>query len=323
MNLVKPALRRVALALSIAGAALVAACGGGTQVEKFEPARILAFGDENSVLDDSGDHNARKYTVNYFTTATPPVRDCRTWTIWVQYLAVSLGRVFPQCNYGTSAVADPPSRSYAQPGGTVAGIDAQIAAHGGLTEFGDSDLVTFFVGANDVFELAAQLDALGRDEIIARAEARGDALAAKINAVVGTGARALVLLVPDQGLTPEAAAAETARAGSAQLLTDLSKRFNARLRFSIIQDGHRIALFAANDVVQSLVQNVGFNSLVNVKDAVCDSSKAPDVRDCTNNTLVTDGNATTWLWADGRHLSPAGHSQLGQGALAQFYRNPF
>lgn len=323
MNLVNPALRRAALALSIAAAALVAACGGGTQVEKFEPARILALGDENSVLEDSGDHNARKYTVNHFTAATPPVRDCRTWTIWVQYLAVSLGRIFPQCNYGTGAVADPPSRIYAQPGATVAGIDAQIAAHGGLARFGDSDLVTVFVGANDVFELFAQLDALGREGVIEEAEARGDALAAKINSIVDTGARALVLLVPDQGLTPEAIAAETARAGSQQLLTDLSKRFNARLRFSIIQDGHRIGLYAANDLVLSLVQNVGFNTLANVNAAVCDPAKAPDVRDCTNNTLVTDGNATTWLWADARHLSPAGHSLLGQGALAQFYRNPF
>jgi outer membrane lipase/esterase len=319
---VKAAFRHLALIVSLGAAGLLAACGGGTQVEKFVPTRLLALGDENSVLVDSGDHNARKYTVNTIpaSTSTP---DCKTGTIWVQYLAVTRGLVFPECNYGTGAVTDPPSRIYARPDAKVGDLDAQIAAHGGLGNFRDSDLVAIFIGVNDVIEQFEKLDDLGEAQVVANIETLGDRLAAKVNALASTGARVLVLAVPDLSYTPYAARAEATRPGSLQLLSRLSKRFNTRLGFSIIQDGHLIALMKANDVVQSLVQNVGINVLVNVTDPVCDATKAASVLDCTTGTLVTDGSATTWLWADDRHLSPAGHSFLGQAAATQVDRNPF
>lgn len=322
MNMVKAALRRLALIVSLGAAGLLASCGGGTQVETFVPTRLLALGDENSVLVDGGDHNARKYTVNTIP-ADASTRDCKTGTIWVQYLAVTRGLVFPECNYGTGAVTDPPSRIYAQPGAKVADLDAQIAAHGGLAQFRDTDLVAIFIGVNDVIEQFEKLDELGQAQIVANVETLGDRLAAQVNALASTGARVLVLTVPDQSYTPYAAKAELARPGSLQVLSQLSKRFNTRLGFSIIQDGHLIALMKANDVVQSLVQNVSINVLVNVTDPVCDATKAATVLDCTTTTLVTDGSATTWLWADDRHLSPAGHSFLGQAASAQVDRNPF
>ena len=45
--------------VATAGAALLlAACGGGDQVEKFAPRRVLAFGDENSlIVDNNADRN--------------------------------------------------------------------------------------------------------------------------------------------------------------------------------------------------------------------------------------------------------------------------
>ena len=58
--------------LALAG---MASCGGGGQVDPFVPNRILAFGDELSVIQPDG----RKYTVNAFritdATTSPPTRN--------------------------------------------------------------------------------------------------------------------------------------------------------------------------------------------------------------------------------------------------------
>ncbi|MEN9418641.1 MAG: hypothetical protein RI988_2261, partial [Pseudomonadota bacterium] len=50
----------------LAGAAvLLASCGGGTsQIQAFQPPRLVAFGDEASALGANG----RKYAVNALTT---------------------------------------------------------------------------------------------------------------------------------------------------------------------------------------------------------------------------------------------------------------
>ena len=37
---------------ALAGAAALASCGGGEQVVKFAPTRLIAFGDEASVIED-------------------------------------------------------------------------------------------------------------------------------------------------------------------------------------------------------------------------------------------------------------------------------
>ena len=50
MNLLAHGTRRAVLALALGAAALLGACGGGDPVVPFEPRRVLAFGDENSVI---------------------------------------------------------------------------------------------------------------------------------------------------------------------------------------------------------------------------------------------------------------------------------
>lgn len=68
-----PAPRRVAGAAAVCLAALLTACGGGDQVEKFRPAKLVSFGDEASVLASEsvdvggtsvGTLKGLKYTVN-------------------------------------------------------------------------------------------------------------------------------------------------------------------------------------------------------------------------------------------------------------------
>ena len=66
--------------LAMAGLALllIVSCGGGTQVEKYVPTRVLAFGDENSVIESDG----RKYTVNGLSSDGLGTIDCQASALW-------------------------------------------------------------------------------------------------------------------------------------------------------------------------------------------------------------------------------------------------
>ena len=86
----------VRAATVFAAAVLLASCGGGEQVKKFLPGRVLAFGDETSRIESDGS----KYTVNFesASTATPPLtKDCSQNPIWVQTVANAYSVPFPQC----------------------------------------------------------------------------------------------------------------------------------------------------------------------------------------------------------------------------------
>ena len=63
------------ISMAVAAAGLMAACGGGTsQVEPFKPGRVIAFGDESSVIVNDGANNGRKYSVNGLDANA--ARDC-------------------------------------------------------------------------------------------------------------------------------------------------------------------------------------------------------------------------------------------------------
>ena len=82
----------------LAVAALTVSCGGGTQVQQFSASRVIALGDETSVIDDSlSPGNGRKYSINGTVSATDPTFDCKVNPIWIQLLAINYSLVFPQC----------------------------------------------------------------------------------------------------------------------------------------------------------------------------------------------------------------------------------
>src|SRR5205085_9728322 len=96
---------------AVATTLLAAACGGGgTQTSHFHANRIVAFGDETSLLVDSGDHNARKYSVNGTVSDTDQTIACALNPLWVQGVANIYGLVFPECNNATPPVVAPVSR---------------------------------------------------------------------------------------------------------------------------------------------------------------------------------------------------------------------
>lgn len=334
----RPATARVALAALVLGTAGLASCGGGTQVQTFAATRIIALGDESSLINPDGS----KYSVNAVimdTTTTPATPttavDCAANPIWTQAVATAYGLVFPQCN--PKAVAAPVSRIYAVNGATVADLSAQIdqqVANGG---FVDTDLVTILVGANDVLAQFAQYPAIGEAQLVSAVDAAGKAVAAQVNRVAGLGAKVLISTIPDMGLTPYAGSRATGTVNTnSAVLTRLSLRFNDSLLASIENNGHKIGLVQLDEYLQAVERsraNGTSTAFFNTTLAAC-LPTAP-LPACTTQTLGTDANdiptptvvntasGATWLWADDRHLSAGGQASLGSLAVARARNNPF
>jgi outer membrane lipase/esterase len=317
VNVIRVGLR----AAGVLGAALLVSCGGGDRVEDFKPTRLLVFGDETSVIDDSASEGkGRKYTVNALEADNVTLL-CESNAIWIQYLVAAFTLPLRECNPG--AVSDPKSRIYAEAGDKVADVVAQVDTHLLADTFSGTDLVTVLAGANDILEQYALYDGTNEALLTQTVQAAGSALAGQVNRIANAGGKVLIATVPDMGLTPFAVTENLANAGRAELLTRLTAAFNERVRAGIQNDGRKIGLLLVDEQVQTLVKFPSLYSLANVTTAVCDPVKAPTVDQCTQQTLVTDGSSSTYLWADATHLSPAGHRSVGQAATTRATNNPF
>lgn len=331
-----PDLRRCGarvLAPLLAAAALLSACGGGTeQVESFEPARLLVLGDEASmVVDSDGTADGFKYSINDRRGTT--AGKCLLQPIFTQQLASSYGMVFAECN-PTAAV--PKAFQHARLGARVddatTGLRAQVA---GIADLASSDMLTVMIGANDMIDLYERKLAGTLTAAEARAEAvrLGRVAAGQINVILGAGARALVFTIPDMGKSPYAVNATTTDAGAAALLTTLSTEYNAALRLGIDFekfDGRNYGLVLVDDVMAAIDRFPGsfLASPANVKDAACPTVSANQCvltdSDATT-TLVAAANKTTntYLWASDRHMGPAAHAQISSQAVSRAINNPF
>jgi outer membrane lipase/esterase len=311
--------------------ALSASCGGGgAQVSNFHAGRVIAFGDENSVLDDSASPgNAQKYGVNGTVSDTDGTYLCTNNPIWVQSVALSFGLVFPQCNNGAGAVANPASRIRATVGAKVADLAAQITAQQADSPFQATDLATVLVGQYDVIAQYAQYPAVGEPQLIANVEAAGGELGRQVNRIADAGGKVVVSTTADVGLTPFALAERAANIDTdrAALLSRLSVRFNASMRATIYNDGRRIGLVLLDEFTQTVAKFPSVGGYSDVTTPVCDLSRSayvpPSTLDCTGLTLVANTSPVTYLWADGLHLSAGGQASLSNLAVSRALYNPF
>lgn len=321
-------LRRTArrAGVAAAAAALLAACGGGTsQVEPFNPGRLIVFGDESSAIVDDGSANGRKYTVNGLDTSG--ARDCRVLPNWVQTMGDQYGFVFAECN---RAAATPRAFMRAKVGARVEhatlGLASQIAEQQAAGGFKSDDLVTVLIGANDLIELSerVQSGALGEDAARAEAKRLGTRLAEGINTVLAAGAKAIVVTVPDMGLSPYAIALNKTMPGTAARLSALGYEFNAAMRTMIDQsrfDGRNYGLVLADDTVQAVARYPEYYDYTNVADAVCLAA----LPQCTAAAadLVSGAKLSAYMWASDRQMSPSMHARIGSQALTRALNNPF
>jgi hypothetical protein len=309
------ATRLAAAATLLAG---LLACGGGTStVEAFVPGRILAFGDDLSVLTNDG----RKYTIN--AVDENDILQCKLSPIWVQVLATQYGMVFSECN--PDAVANPKAKMLATVGATSDDLATQIRAFTSGDSIQPDDMATVLVGMNDVLQAYALYPAESEEVLIARVEAAGARVAAQVNDLAAAGARVLVATSPDMGQTPFAKAESLEKGDvAAKVLTRLSTAFNRSMRLNLTNDGSKIGLLLLDDLMHGMVRVPAAYGLRNVDTAVC--ADAAPLPDCNNHTLITADPTPTvssYLWADATRPTAMVHNFLGVQAITRARNNPF
>lgn len=301
------------MALALASAALLG-CGGGTsQIESFIAERVVAFGDETSVLTPDG----RKYGVNVLDA--DDAIDCTAQPLWVQSVASIYGLAFAECN--PDDVVEPRATMRAAPEARVADFAGQIDAHVGAGGFGPKALATVLIGQNDVLDLYAEFPTRSREDLLAAARARGEEAGRQVNRIVALDVRVIVSTVPDLGLTPFARAEREAHDDTdrAELLSRLTEQFNAGLRTTILNDGRFIGLVLADEMVQAMTSFPASFSIANVTGVAC----AVALPACTTDTLTEGANPVSWLWADATRLSYGGQNRLALLAVSRARNNPF
>lgn len=311
-------------------AALLASCGGESLVA-FVPGRILAFGDQSSVITADG----RKYTINASTPAAPDTVDCTVYPIWTQVLATSYGLAFPGCPGTTTGT--PTSRILARPAATAGGadekdltaqVDRQLALPvedgGGITP---TDLVTVLIGVNDVVAAYERFQAgASQAEVVAQVEAAGVNVVTQVARIVTAGGKVIMSTVPDVSVTPYGRAQDAA---GTLLLSFLTERLNLsmlnQLQNSGNNNGRMIGLIELNPYLLNVIAYPTAYGYVNARDAAC----VPlDPVNCTTNTLVDNTvigatGLVTWLWASALQMSPTAHAQLGSLASSRAHNQPF
>lgn len=314
------------------GLLLLAACGGGTeQVTPFEPRRYMVFGDEMSVLTKDAPLG-RKYTVNALDSDDKPA--CLTNTsdepsrLWTQILAGTFDFVFAECNPEVQPVT---GFIYAEAGAKADDFAAQVAAarvvHG---SFGCHDLMSVLIGANDVIDLfenvyLADPTSATKTQVENELSARGRRLGVAIaRLTANNGPNVIVSTIPLMNLTPYAALQTVAHpnADVRNALHDFSRAFNTAVRVNIPNDGSRWGLVELDALVQAGVNNPGTYGLNNVTDAACRPGTW-GTPNCTTDTLVTNANANTWLWASDKWIGWRAHQNLGSFARTRARDNPF
>ena len=309
--------RGLALA-TVASAALIAGCGGGStqQIDPFAPTRVIAFGDEMGTILQSG----KKYTINGLNADTKLV-DCKISPVWSQILAAGFGFVYPQCN--TDFVALPQGIMYAALGDKVADVRDKIDQHLSNDRFGPKDMVAIMVGVNDILELYRQFPAVSKDSLINEAKARGKLLADQANRIANADGRVLVGTIFDVGLTPfgQNEKQQQTDIDRAAFLDELSGAFNISMRLNLLNDGRLIGLVLVDETIQQIARFPAAFGYSNVTQAACRTDVAP--QDCTTDTLVTDASPTQWLWAGNTLLGPNAQQRIGALAMTRARNNPF
>lgn len=309
-------IRKCGVLLSLVAALGLSACGGGEQVTPFAPARVLAFGDENSVIDSAG----RKYSINALN-ATSGAIDCVANPIWIQSVATAYGKVFPECNPNNVTTT---SRILAAPGAKANDFTAQINGFiaGGDT-FKSNDLVTVIVGQNDVFEQYALYPATPLVTLQATLKARGQVFAQQVNRIASLDGRVVVGKLQDLSFTPfsiaEAVAIPTGDRPA--VIRSLVQAFNDGFLGSLTNDGSHIGLFDPDQNITAIVANPGLAGLSSSLIPACLATAA--LPNCSSSTLIPGATSTSNLWADGTHMGPSGHLQLSQLAYSRANGNPF
>jgi phospholipase/lecithinase/hemolysin len=303
------------LAATAAVTFALAGCGGGTEVEKFHPNRILAFGDEYSVIKSNGS----KYTVNVINTTDNTIA-CAGNGVWEQSVSAVYGLAFDECR-GTAPSSH--SRILAVAGADAAGVQLQVDNFVATDQFTDKDIVTVMAGMNDVLNQYALFPATPESTLTENVKAAARTLAMQVNRIALAGPRVIVSRIPDLGASPFAKAQDAANSGRAALLNRLTTAFNTELQLNLINDGHLIGLVFGDSIMQTMLQFPAVYGLTNIDSASCADPTTAALPTCTTSTLVTGATAGSYLWAGNVIAGPSVQGQIGGAAATRALNNPF
>lgn len=305
-------LRRALLAAACALTALLAACGGGGDVEsELVPARVVAFGDAFSDLGQRGS----RYTINDGSVNN-----------WSQQLAARYARPLAITGSGGFSYATGNARITAKPdaAGNAATptVTEQISAFLSAQSIGASDLVLVNGGYSDIVAEVAALNAGRQTSAQALANVRQAArdLGAQVRRLVQAGGKQVVV-VGTYNLGKSPWAVITAQV---PLLTELSGRFNDELLVSIVDLGSNVLYVDAALYFNLVTAAPSAYSLIDVNSIACISGDpgagigtgAGQVNSalCAPQTLLPGIDPLTYLFADRIYLTPHAHRIFGDYA---------
>lgn len=316
-------LRRAWLVAAFASAALLAACGGGDNIEsQFVPGRVVAFGDAEGDVGQTGG----RYTVNDNTV-----------NIWTQHVATAYGRTLTAQSAGGLGFATGNARIVLEPdaGGSTATMTVreQVDAFLASNTFGENDLVLVSAGTSDIIVQAkAVLDgAITVDQAEVNVDQAARELAAQVRRMVDAGARHVVVAgVRNLAVTPWGLATGSTGSDLLQRLSSVSARteqnqpraFNDRLKIQMADLGASVLYVETASYFMQVASNPGGSGLDNVTGMACTSVDAGagigtgtgqvNSRECDAPADVQSGiDYSRWLFADRVYFTPRGHQLLG------------
>ena len=158
---------------------------------------------------------------------------------------------------------------------------------------------------------------------------QGIKLAGIVNQIENSGAKVILMTIPDMSLSPYAYK-ESLKGDfdRLKLLQDMSTQFNLGLVTNFINDGSKIGLVQVDDYLRNAVRNAagsGYIQLPNQSYGCLDAAPLPTCNDTTLNNDPTTGQAAQahFLWADATHLGNVMQNQLGVAAASRAHSNPF
>lgn len=305
-------------------AALLASCGGGEQIQPFQPVRLITIGDELSVLTAQAP-TGRKYGINALAADGVSI-DCTTYPIWTQTLAATYAFAFAECN--PLNLAQTLAHTYAQPGAKADDFVTQVARAEADGAFSDKDLVSVLLGTNDVLDLYRTVYVPNPttdtyNAVITELGNRGKLLGERINQLIARGPRVILSTIQRVGQSPYAIeeAALWQDPQRPTVLNNFSIAFNNALRVAIVNDGHFIGLVELDALINAALANPGGYGLANITEPACVAA----LPDCTTATLVSGATAapTAWLWASNTWMGITAQQYLGTYARGRAQGNPF